>query len=253
MTTEPNADGLAPRPRRSVRFLLALMALGLLGVASMLLAPLERALPPGIEVPRAVLLIQPAILTVLAVLAGWWAAPKAGLDAPLIGAWVDGSASPSLGPIVRDAALGGVVCAAVLLAYGALTSGIMATEAKGFDLPLATRMLYGGVTEELMLRWGFMSLIAVGIVGAFRRHRAALPAAAVISAIVFGAGHLPALFALVASPPAWLILAVMAGNFVPGVVFAWLFIRRGLESAMLAHALTHAIAMGLAPIVLGEA
>ena len=31
----------------------------------------------------------------------------------------------------------------------------------------------------------------------------------------------------------------LAGNFIPGMLFGWLYWRRGLEAAMIAHALAH--------------
>ena len=60
-------------------------------------------------------------------------------------------------------------------------------------------------------------------------------------AALFAAGHLPFLFAIVARPQAALILAVLLTNFIPGLLFGWLFWRRGLEAAMLSHALAHCV------------
>ena len=34
----------------------------------------------------------------------------------------------------------------------------------------------------------------------------------------------------------------MLGNTLPGVIFGWLFWKRGIEAAMIAHALAHALA-----------
>ena len=62
---------------------------------------------------------------------------------------------------------------------------------------------------------------------------------AVPGALLFAAGHLPMLFFLLPEPPGVLILMVLAGNALPGLLFGWLFWRRGLEAAMIAHALAH--------------
>ncbi|MFN9376555.1 MAG: hypothetical protein ACK564_05950, partial [Novosphingobium sp.] len=62
------------------------IALSLLGVASLLLAPIELLAPPGID-PVAfkwLSLIQPAILAVLAVVLGHSLAHRNGLDAPAL-------------------------------------------------------------------------------------------------------------------------------------------------------------------------
>ena len=55
-----------------------------------------------------------------------------------------------------------------------------------------------------------------------------------LAAVVFGLGHLPATAALLPLTPAVIARAVVL-NGIPGVVFGWLFWRRGLEAAMVAH------------------
>ena len=66
-------------------------------------------------------------------------------------------------------------------------------------------------------------------------------AAIVIAAAVFAAGHLPFLFTIAAQPRPALVLAVLTGNFIPGLIFGWLFWRRGLEAAILSHGFAHCI------------
>lgn len=233
----------AKRERRSGAFLTALLAAGLASVASLLLVPLETMLPEGIEVPRAALLIQPAIILVACVFLGLWAAPKVGLDAPVLGAltergdWV----SPLRAGFV-PVVLGGAASAAVLVAYGLVTGPFFAGEQAGLALPMVTRLLYGGVAEEIMLRWGVLSLLALFALKIGMQLRAAQWTGNAAAALLFAAGHLPALFALV-DPPGWLIGAVIAGNASVGLIFGWLYIRKGLEAAMIAHALAHLFAV----------
>ena len=43
------------------------------------------------------------------------------------------------------------------------------------------------------------------------------------------------------APQLWLVAAVLLGNAVPGVLFGWLFWKKGIEAAMLAHTLAHLI------------
>jgi hypothetical protein len=38
-----------------------------------------------------------------------------------------------------------------------------------------------------------------------------------------------------------LIVGVLLGNFIPGLLFGWLFWRRGLEAAVLSHAFAHCV------------
>ena len=67
--------------RRDPRLLIAMIGLGLAGVASLAVVPFETILPPGIHIPRLMLLIQPAILTMACAALGWWFHQRTGLGA----------------------------------------------------------------------------------------------------------------------------------------------------------------------------
>lgn len=232
----------------------ALLALGgVLAVASLLLVPFELLAPTSVP-PAALRLlatVQPLVLTLAAVGLGLWAAPKVGLDAPLIRALAERRPG---GAVLRRqwpaAVPVGLVVALVLLTYGALVPPVLAEAGASAERfarlqpPLATKLLYGGVGEELLTRWGLMSLF---VWVAWRASLAPAPSAtahwagAAAASALFAAGHLPLLFLLVPDPPPGLIAAVLAGNFVPGLLFGWLYWRRGLEAAMIAHALAHLV------------
>jgi hypothetical protein len=102
-------------------------------------------------------------------------------------------------------------------------------------------MLYGGLTEEVTFRWGLMSLIiwvAWKLSG-----RAAVPRWAkwvgiLLSAVIFAAGHLPVVGAVIplsAGP----VLRTILLNSVAGLWLGWIFSQRHLEAAMLNHAAIH--------------
>lgn len=220
------------------------------GLASLLLVPIERLaadapLPP--LALRALSLVQPAILTALSLAVGAALAARAGLGAPLIDAALAGR---PVGAVLRRllpaAGTGAAMVAGILLAYQyfvapALTEGSAAgARLAAFELPLVTRLLYGGIVEEVMTRWGLVSLFA----WLLARGRDPVPAAAywlaiALAAALFAAGHLPALFMAAGDPPPGLVAAVLAGNFMLGLVFGWLYCRRGLEAAIVAHAGAH--------------
>jgi hypothetical protein len=241
MTTDQSS--YPPLERRSKSFLLLLMALGLAAVASMLLAPLETLLPDGIDVPRAALLTQPALLVLGCAALGWWAAPKVGLDAPVLGALSEkGRWTEPLRAAVVWGVVGGVLSAAVFVAYGLATGPFFAGQGTEFEMPMVTRVLYGGVAEEIMLRWAALSVLALIALKLGAKQGAARWTGNAVTALLFAGGHLPILFALV-DPPGWLFAAVIGGNGALGLIFGWLFIRRGLEAAIVAHALAHLIAI----------
>lgn len=59
-------------------------------------------------------------------------------------------------------------------------------------------------------------------------------AAIVIAAIVFGLGHLPATAAIIALTPLVIARALVL-NGVAGLVLGWLYWKKGLEAASVAH------------------
>ncbi len=233
----------SPIERRGWPFVIVLMTLTLIGVASLGLMPLEEMLPEGIEVPRAVLLIQPAILAVGATFLGWWAAPKVGLDAPVIGGLTDSNGwKDALAKAALPAAIVSAIVAAVLVTYAKLTIGEFPDGAAAASLPLAPRLLYGGISEEVLSRWAILSVILLGLIKLKVPATPAFWTANLLAALLFALGHFGVLFNVVENPSAFLITAVVIGNMVPGLLFGWLFASRGLEAAMLAHAGGHLIA-----------
>jgi membrane protease YdiL (CAAX protease family) len=113
-------------------------------------------------------------------------------------------------------------------------------------MPLATRLLYGGVTEEVLLRWGLMSLLAWACWRAFlprpgRAPAACYHAAIILSALIFGAGHLPVAFLIVPQPNVALVAFVILANGVFGLVAGYLYWWRGLESSVIAHLTAHVV------------
>lgn len=63
----------------------------------------------------------------------------------------------------------------------------------------------------------------------------------VVSAFLFGAGHLPLAQALTGHLSGALIIYILAANGIGGIVFGWLYWKKGLETAMIAHIAAHII------------
>lgn len=229
-----------------------LLLIGLAGVASLLLAGFEQ-LAPGMQFSlamRLLMLIQPAILTVAAVAVGQALAAKAGLGAPLVDAWLQGG---NLRTILKrqmpPALLLGLAVSLLMITYvrvilPSVTDAVTMAKMTAFPVPLITRILYGGITEELLTRWGLMSFFAWALwrlSGKGEVRPAILWAAIVLAAALFAAGHLPLLFTIAAQPQPPLIIAILLANFIPGLLFGWLFWRRGLEAAIFSHAFAHCV------------
>lgn len=225
----------------------------LLGVGSALatlaLFPYLVALMPqkfaALSLPLwAVALLQAAQAGVLCWLLGWLGlalGARHGLDAPWLRAWVYHRPRPTIGARWGQAALLGVLAALLVIGLGLL--GPHPGDA-GPTTPAATAAwrgalasFYGAIAEEVQTRLLLVSLL-VWLLALLRRGEAQrwmFLTAIVSAALLFGAGHLPAAFAAgLATTPAAIAHIVLL-NAVVGIVFGWLFWRRGLEHAMLAH------------------
>jgi membrane protease YdiL (CAAX protease family) len=98
---------------------------------------------------------------------------------------------------------------------------------------------YGGIVEEVLLRLFIMSLFAW--IGSFinkssdgRPTSAVIWIANILAAVLFGLGHLPATATLLPLTPLVITRAIVL-NGLAGIGFGWLYWKRGLESAMIAH------------------
>ena len=241
------------------KFLSILGLMAIMGVSSLYVAPLEVLIPDGeldLSTPllKLVLLIQPTILTVLAIFLGTFLSPKIGLNAPIIVALSKGDPiGVSLRSQFLPALLIGSASSAVLIVYGYITEPFFTQpgndfldKINAFELPLITKILYGGIVEEIIMRWGVMTLF-IWIAWRIRGSQTS-PSFIMIwiglglAALLFALGHFPLLFAITDSPPLWIMGAVIIGNVLPGLGFGWLFYRFGLEAAMIAHALAHIFA-----------
>ena len=255
-------------PERQTRFgrrFAALFAAGLLGVLALVptlpemlraapIPPEARAALPPMPVLVALSLIQPTLLLAGAVALGLTLAPRLGLRS-----YLSESAAgerPGLSGLGRDVPVAlavGVLAdtLAIVLDLFVFRPWIGEAGARLYEegeRTLAVTLagvLYGGITEELMMRWGMMSLLAWAGWKLFRRRRGepgapVMWAAILLSALLFGAGHLGAVTAY-----APLTLAVVTRtvvlNAIAGIAFGWLLWRRSLEAAMLAHMTGHVV------------
>lgn len=227
-----------------LRATMALFALALPGIASSL-----AVLPHAREVPRVLLLIAPVSNVLVALLLGGWAAPRVGLRSRIVERLSGAPSSfvPREASTIAGASVGAGILVAALDHASRRTWQSEAgppSVLEGWSPEMAAvGVLYGGVVEELVFRWGLSSITAWAVWRlAFRRDERApalaLAVAVVAAAFVFAAAHVPAL--TVHGPLGVGALARTFGlNVGLGVVFGALFIRRDLESAVLVHAGLH--------------
>ena len=239
---------------RKLKLAFVLFLLGLTGVLSLLW--MEFPLPDGTRELlslhftdwqlRGLLLVNPTIFLILGVTLGVLFYEKARLTIPIIHALVFRTKLPGLYPLLIIG-LGGGLFAGLLITISHLAFQPFLPDAyielsQNFDLPLLTRVLYGGITEEIIMRFGCMSFL-VWILSVLSGSHSNIVywTAIIISSLIFGILHLPIAFALIPSPPAALIAYIISANALGGLVFGWLFWKKGLAVAMLAHIVTHLV------------
>jgi len=98
---------------------------------------------------------------------------------------------------------------------------------------------YGGIGEEVMMRLFLMTVLVwlsfkLVKTADGKPTRAGVWLAIIITAVMFGVGHLPVTAAMTAITPLILARALLL-NGIGGIVFGWLYWKKGLESAIVAH------------------
>ena len=236
--------------------------LGFIGVLSMLpLIPILIEIigqqpPISVLALQTISVLQSSIFLLGLVLLGAWAAPKVGLTTPIIDAYIEKSWHKiKLKNLVTWALLGGILGGTLLvLVYQSFLPHLpheFLQNAEQFKPSLLTKLLYGGITEEIIMRWGLMSFF---VWCSYRFTQSpGTPINSVhylfglsLAAILFGIGHLPVASILSSETNFALIAYILIANSLFGVIAGFLYWKKGLESAVLAHMIVHIT------IVIGE-
>lgn len=234
-----------PHPR-PLLLACAFVALGLPGVLSLLMV-----LPEIPGVPRAAMLINPFVLLLVFAFLGAFLAPRCGFNSRIADR-LRGSISLRIGlGDLTAMGIGGGLGVAIAIAdqelapLWQLSPGFPPSVIEAWSpIGLLVGVLYGGIVEEITMRWGLMSLTVWALWRLFHRRSDQPPQLAVIggiviAALVFAVGHLPVLTASGIELNDALVARTVGFNMVAGLIFGWLFAVRDIESAMLGHAGFH--------------
>ena len=197
-------------------------------------------------------LVQSVVFLTIATWVGVKLSPKVSLSAPFSEAVVNRSVHlrQSIQPKLIPAVLGGCIGFGLTLIWFAILKPFLPSEflsaGSQMTVPFMVRLLKGGIAEEIVLRWGLMTFLLwafwrflQGCKGTPRVEYSVI--SILISAIVFGLLHLPAAAILSPQVTPALVLYIVVGNALFGSVAGYLYWRIGLESAIFAHRLFHAV------------
>lgn len=240
-----------------------LLGAGLAGVVAVLpyvadmvgSLPFDEAAVPDMPWPMvaALALLQNGLLLAVAIAIGLVMSERIGLRMPLIRAWGrSGARMPNAKAILLPGMIVGAAVGAVLVGIEAMffLRHLPSSMLPQFDIPLWKRLLagvlYGGITEELLMRLFLLSTVA-WLLGRWWKTAEAIPTpgafwtAIALTAILFGVGHLPATALISGALTPTLIVRALVLNGVAGVAFGYLYWRYGLEAAMAGHMGAHLV------------
>jgi membrane protease YdiL (CAAX protease family) len=246
-------------------------ALSIIPIAS----DMRGAMMTKLELPNIPLIVLIAVGVVqnLAILAlivwlGLKLARSLGLGAPLLEAWVTGSQpggglyagrNVDAGQIVRSGLLTGISVGVVLL----VSLLVLVPRLPNLPFVIAARLpiwkrfivcFYGGIYEEVLTRLFLLTLVAWIANRSWRQTAPGLSSSAfwfanVFSAILFGLGHLPSTSLFMPITPLVVVAALLL-NGVAGIAFGYLYRKRGLEAAMIAHFTADFVIYVVGPVLL---
>lgn len=234
-------------------------------VGTLLAMPFLLSLLEGLNAPNRppwpVLLLasmlQTGVLCFFLSWAGTAAGRKLGVGSPLLEAWLSKQPS-SVRKTFGTAALLGMGGGLLVVGLDAVFASHMPTPLRSIPQPTPFQGMIasfcGGITEEVMLRLGATTIsawVVAKALGAEGRGRTrALGFGVVFGAFMFGAGHLPLAFSI--WPASGVVVArILLLNAVVGLVAGAVYVRRGIEHAMVLHFMADVVIYVVMPIVRG--
>ncbi|WP_149304951.1 CPBP family intramembrane glutamic endopeptidase [Pareuzebyella sediminis] len=232
-----------------------LILIGMIGIASIL--TMDIPLPSEVEAIlkdkftagqiKLLTLINPTILLVILVVIGTILYQKVNLKVPIIEKLIGiRKESIKTTSILKYGLVGGILSGILLSLVSFVFNPIVPAEflelRESLQPTLAARFLYGGLTEEIVMRFGLMTLIIWLCSKIFKGTKPfVFWIGIVLSAILFAFGHFPIAYQAVDHPTTGLLAYILIGNSLGGIIFGWLYWKKGLESAFIAHIFAHII------------
>lgn len=193
----------------------------------------------GVTIPYLILLalIQGIVFFGIASFFGIILAEKTGFRLPLLTSWLDHKKINFKKTFWLSIILGLLAGIIIFLfdKFIFLESIFSFTDVQPWAGFLAS--FYGGIAEEVIMRLFLMSLLVFILMKIFRKKDSnpiIIWVSIIAISIIFGLGHLPITASVVSITPMVIFRAIIL-NGIGGVIFGWLYWKKGLESAIIAH------------------
>jgi len=195
---------------------------------------------------KLLILVNPTIMLIIAVLVGTILYDKVNLTVPTISSLlkIDSSQTIKFPQQLKYGVLLGLLAGILIVLFTSVFGAVIPQE---FELlnnkmqpTLLARFGYGGLTEELLLRFGFMTLVVWIASKLTKKLNSPIYWIGIVtSTILFAIGHFPVVYASVTHPSLVLLTYILIGNSIAGLVCGWLYWKKGLEAAFIAHIFAH--------------
>lgn len=203
--------------------------------------------------------VQYIILFSLAIFFGLRLSKQVGMGMPIVQKYLDGkNQSKEIKSIIIYSVYWGVLAGIfIVLLSIPFNKSFPELNLLSVSVPLWKAFLasfYGGITEEILLRLFLVSLF-VWITFKLKRTKTEHPSdfgiwlSIIFAAIIFGLGHLPATAQITPLNGVVIIRAILL-NGIGGIIFGWLYWKKGLESAMIAHFSADIILHTITPLII---
>jgi membrane protease YdiL (CAAX protease family) len=233
-------------------------------ITSLMVLPYTLALSPALAkvfTPLVLIaqLIQSLVIFSIAIFMGLFLYKRVGFNLPILEGWLEGKEVGSYLKSILGISIGlGVLSGIIIVVLSFLFTPVSSIfQNASISVPIWKAFLacfYGGISEEILLRLFLMTLI-VWIFYKIKKTADGKPTvigiwlAIIISAVIFGLGHLPITGTITSITPLIVVRAVLL-NGIAGIVFGWLYWKKGLESAMIAHFSADIVLQVIFPITL---
>ena len=228
---------------------LILFVLGFLGVLSLLTATIplsEQIAQMPAFMANILTLLSPTILLLVSVVVGTILYDKVNFTVPVISSLLkkENAKIIFLQKLKYGIPLGllaGIVIVLAAWVFNLIIPHEFEALGSQTQITLLVRFGYGGITEELLLRFGVMTFLVWLMFKLIKKLNNPIYWIGIaISTLLFALGHFPVVFVAVPVPSFTLLTYILIGNSVGGLVFGWLYWKKGLEAAIIAHIFAHA-------------
>jgi len=189
-------------------------------------------------------IIQSSVMFAVIIFVGLILTKTTGLSLPILESYIEKShAENNLSSILKISVLFGVATGSVLIILDHLFTRMGVDMMEEASFPIWQGFLasfYGGIGEEILLRLFVMTLIVWILSKLIKskdlviKNNFIIWSSILISSLLFGLLHLPATAMLTTLTPLVIFRALLL-NGIGGIVFGWLYWKKGLEASMIAH------------------